>query len=76
MIHLPTARSFIFISHDVAACSELADTIAVMYAGQLVEISSAESFFRKPLHPYSQMLMASVPRLYEKKKPESATGAR
>lgn len=67
-------RSFIFISHDVAACSELADTVAVMYGGQLVEMSSAKAFYRAPQHPYSQMLMASVPRLHEEKKPEFIPG--
>ncbi|MDZ7762093.1 MAG: ABC transporter ATP-binding protein [Desulfovermiculus sp.] len=56
--------SFMFITHDVGTCSELADTVAVMYAGQLVELAEAASFFRHPLHPYSHKLMASVPRLY------------
>lgn len=62
-------RSFIFISHDVGACSELADKVAVMYGGQLVEISDAEVFYRQPMHPYSQMLMASIPKLHEEKRP-------
>jgi peptide/nickel transport system ATP-binding protein len=66
--------SFIFISHDVAACSELADIVAVMYGGQLVEVSSAEMFYHAPQHPYSQMLMASVPRLHGEKKPEFIPG--
>jgi peptide/nickel transport system ATP-binding protein len=58
-----TSTSFILITHDIATSSELADQVAVMYAGQLVEISDAARFFREPLHPYSQKLMASVPRL-------------
>ena len=58
-----TNTSFILITHDIATSSELADQVAVMYAGQLVEISDAGRFFREPLHPYSQKLMASVPRL-------------
>jgi peptide/nickel transport system ATP-binding protein len=58
-----TGTSFILITHDIATSSELADRVAVMYAGQLVELSDAERFFREPLHPYSQKLMASVPRL-------------
>jgi oligopeptide/dipeptide ABC transporter ATP-binding protein len=57
------STSFILITHDIATSSELADQVAVMYAGQLVEISDAARFFRQPLHPYSQKLMASVPRL-------------
>jgi oligopeptide/dipeptide ABC transporter ATP-binding protein len=55
--------SFILITHDIATSSELADDVAVMYAGQIVETSDAHRFFHAPLHPYSQKLMASVPRL-------------
>jgi oligopeptide/dipeptide ABC transporter ATP-binding protein len=62
-----TGTSFMLITHDVATSSELADRVAVMYAGQLVELSDAARFFREPLHPYSQKLMASVPRLREEK---------
>jgi oligopeptide/dipeptide ABC transporter ATP-binding protein len=66
--------SFILITHDIATSSELADDVAVMYAGQIVEMSDAYSFFDKPLHPYSQKLMASVPRLHTTKEPEFITG--
>ena len=55
--------SFILITHDIATSSELADRVAVMYAGQIVEVGYAADFFPAPLHPYSQKLMASVPRL-------------
>ena len=55
--------SFILITHDIATSSELADEVAVMYAGQLIETGSARDFFNAPLHPYSQKLMASVPHL-------------
>jgi oligopeptide/dipeptide ABC transporter ATP-binding protein len=55
--------SFILITHDIATSSELAERVAVMYAGQIVEVSDAAHFFSEPLHPYSQKLMASVPRL-------------
>jgi oligopeptide/dipeptide ABC transporter ATP-binding protein len=55
--------SFILITHDIATSSELADRVAVMYAGQIVEVSDAYRFFTEPLHPYSQKLMASVPKL-------------
>lgn len=66
--------SFILITHDIATSSELADDVAVMYAGQIVEVSDAYRFFAKPLHPYSQKLMASVPRLHGDKEPEFITG--
>jgi len=66
--------SFILITHDIATSSELADRVAVMYAGQIVEQSDADRFFALPLHPYSQKLMASVPRLRGEKEPEFITG--
>jgi oligopeptide/dipeptide ABC transporter ATP-binding protein len=66
--------SFILITHDIATSSELADRVAVMYAGQIVEVSDASRFFEEPLHPYSKMLMASVPRLRADREPEFITG--
>jgi oligopeptide/dipeptide ABC transporter ATP-binding protein len=66
--------SFILITHDIATSSELADSVAVMYAGQIVEVSDAHNFFTNPLHPYSRMLMASVPRLRADIEPEFITG--
>lgn len=59
--------TFILITHDIATSSELADRAAVMYAGQIVELSDASQFFREPLHPYAERLMASVPTLREEK---------
>lgn len=66
--------SFILITHDIATSSELADDVAVMYAGQIVERSDAEHFFSEPLHPYSRMLMNSVPRLRADQEPEFIIG--
>ena len=66
--------SFILITHDIATSSELADEVAVMYAGQIVETGHAKDFFPAPLHPYSQMLMASVPRLRSDSDPMFITG--
>lgn len=66
--------SFILITHDIATSSELADEVAVMYAGQIVEVGDAYHFFDKPLHPYSQKLLASVPRLHSDKEPEFISG--
>ncbi len=66
--------SFILITHDVATSSELADEVAIMYAGQIVETGEAKDFFPAPLHPYSQMLMASVPRLYSDAAPFFISG--
>ena len=66
--------SFILITHDIATSSELADRVAVMYAGQIVETSDSHRFFTAPLHPYSQKLMASVPRLHGDVEPEFIVG--
>ncbi|HMU92240.1 MAG TPA: ABC transporter ATP-binding protein [Anaerolineales bacterium] len=66
--------SFILITHDIATSSELADEVAIMYAGQIVETGDAKDFFPAPLHPYSQMLMASVPRLRTDSDPMFITG--
>jgi oligopeptide/dipeptide ABC transporter ATP-binding protein len=69
-----TDASFILITHDIATSSELADRVIVMYAGQIVEDGDAHRFFESPLHPYSQKLMASVPRLRATMEPEFITG--
>jgi len=66
--------SYILITHDIATSSELADRVAVMYAGQIVEVSEAALFFTTPLHPYSQKLMASVPRLRGDQEPDFISG--
>lgn len=66
--------SFLLITHDIAASSEMANRVAVMYAGQLVELSDAARFYPAPLHPYSQKLMASVPSLRQDKRPEFIPG--
>ncbi|MBE0634811.1 ABC transporter ATP-binding protein [Candidatus Bipolaricaulota bacterium] len=67
-------QSFIFITHDVSTTSELVDRGVVMYAGHIVEASTAEQFFLNPFHPYSQKLMASVPTLKVKKELEFIPG--
>ncbi len=66
--------SFMLITHDVATSSELADRVALMYAGQIVEVSDAREFFHEPAHPYSKMLMDSVPRLHQSEAPTHIPG--
>jgi peptide/nickel transport system ATP-binding protein len=51
------------ISHDVGVINAVTDIVAVLYAGQLMEVAPRERFFTAPAHPYSQALIASVPRL-------------
>ncbi len=55
--------SYFIISHDVGAVARLADRVAVMYLGKIVELGPAEEVTRRPQHPYTQALMAAVPRL-------------
>ncbi|MBQ3891795.1 MAG: ABC transporter ATP-binding protein [Mailhella sp.] len=51
----------LLITHDLGVVAECADDVSVMYAGQLLEQSTAEVFFREPLHPYARMLMECAP---------------
>ncbi len=53
----------ILITHDLGVISEMADRVAVMYAGRIVEQADVETLFGKPLHPYTQGLIASIPVL-------------
>ncbi len=66
--------SYMLITHDIATSSDLVEHVAVMYAGQIVEVSAAELFFQQPLHPYSRKLLAAVPRLYGKQTLEFIPG--
>ena len=53
--------TYVFITHDLAVAKYVADTIAVMYLGKLVEWAPAEKLFENPLHPYTKALLASIP---------------
>jgi oligopeptide/dipeptide ABC transporter ATP-binding protein len=55
----------IFITHDMGVVAEMADMVAVMYAGTVVEEAPTESLFAEPLHPYTQGLIASIPIMGE-----------
>ena len=55
--------SFMLITHDLAALSELADVMGIMYGGQMVEFGSAEEIYKNPRHPYTQGLLKSIPTL-------------
>ena len=56
--------SILFITHDISLLLELADRIAVMYAGRLVEVASAQQIQREPAHPYTRGLLNSFPSLH------------
>jgi peptide/nickel transport system ATP-binding protein len=55
--------AMLFISHDLAVVSHVADRVAVMYAGNLVEIGQKASIFRAPAHPYTRGLLHAIPTL-------------
>lgn len=55
--------SIILITHDLGVVAQVADEVAVMYLGRVVEHSTVEEIFRRPLHPYTQGLLESIPRL-------------
>jgi peptide/nickel transport system ATP-binding protein len=51
----------LYVTHDLASARYVADTVLVMYAGQIVEQGPAEPVLQTPLHPYTQLLLSSVP---------------
>jgi peptide/nickel transport system ATP-binding protein len=55
--------SLMIISHDLSVIAELADKVAVMYAGKIVELGPSERIYRDPQHPYTQALLKAIPRL-------------
>jgi oligopeptide/dipeptide ABC transporter ATP-binding protein len=55
--------TIMLITHDLGVVADLCDRVAVMYAGDVVEVSDARSLYAKPLHPYTQGLLKAVPRL-------------
>lgn len=66
--------SVLFITHDMGVVANMADRIAVMYAGKIVEYGTAEEIFYQPAHPYTWALLASIPDLDTKEKLESIPG--
>jgi peptide/nickel transport system ATP-binding protein len=58
-------QTMILITHDLASAQELADTVVVMYGGQIMEQAPAEGFFSGPRHPYSEGLLNALPRVQD-----------
>lgn len=65
-----TGSSILFITHDLAVIAEMCDRVGVMYAGNLVEEAPVADIFSDPKHPYTTGLLASLPRIDQKLKPE------
>ena len=61
-----TGASVILVGHDMGLIAQFADKVGVMYAGKLVELSPVYQIVNEPLHPYSDLLLKSVPGLDEK----------
>lgn len=59
--------SMIVIGHDMGLLAQLVDRLAVMYAGNIVEIAPVKEAYKEPLHPYTQLLIASIPSIKERK---------
>ena len=53
----------LFVTHDLGVVADIADRITVLYAGQIVEVEPVEDLFKRPRHPYSEALMASMPQV-------------
>ncbi|MCP4042409.1 MAG: ATP-binding cassette domain-containing protein, partial [Gammaproteobacteria bacterium] len=61
-----THMAILLITHDLGVVAEMADRVAVMYAGQIVEQAGCREFFRSPHHPYSRKLFNSIPNLHKR----------
>ena len=61
-----TGAAILLITHDLGVVAEMCDDVAVMYAGRIVEQTTTEQIFASPKHPYTQGLLASIPKLGER----------
>ncbi|MFO8109982.1 MAG: ABC transporter ATP-binding protein [Thermoplasmata archaeon] len=58
-------NGMIFITHDLSILAEISDNLAIMYAGWIVELGKATQIYKNPKHPYTQKLIAAIPRLHK-----------
>jgi oligopeptide/dipeptide ABC transporter ATP-binding protein len=64
--------TYLFISHDLRIVKHISDRIAVMYMGKMIETAKSEDLFKRPLHPYTQVLLKAIPKLEPSPKREKA----
>jgi oligopeptide/dipeptide ABC transporter ATP-binding protein len=65
--------TYLFISHDLRIIKHISDRIAVMYIGKIIEMADSEDLFKRPLHPYTQVLLKAIPKLDPTKKMEETS---
>jgi peptide/nickel transport system ATP-binding protein len=58
-----TGMAMVFITHNLGVVASIADRVAVMYAGDIVELAAVDELFAAPLHPYTEALLHSIPRV-------------
>ena len=68
-------NTIVLVTHDMGVQANIADRIGIMYAGKMVEEAPTEQIFREPLHPYTEFLIASLPRFGDKTTRHSAPGS-
>jgi len=74
-LHKAKGISFVFITHDISLIPGLANMVAVMYCGDIVEYGSVDEVFSNPLHPYTKFLLSSIPRIGDKSEKRPIPGA-
>ncbi len=73
-LHEEQKNTMLIVTHDMAVHANVAEKIAIMYAGKIVEIAEKKELFTAPKHPYSQFLIQSLPRIGDKRRRTSAPG--
>jgi oligopeptide/dipeptide ABC transporter ATP-binding protein len=66
-VQTQTGTAILMITHDLGVIAEIADTVAVMYAGKIIEQGSAKDLFNNPQHPYTIGLLGSIPRVGQRR---------